>query len=154
MATNESGREKTAVESLNFGKKTAKRTAWEAWSFRLVGPLQVLVTNESYGVEKDQHAYVVAVEEVGGVFVPRECECPADRFRDDYDCKHKLALVAVGGQVVMKAAAAFSEKSLGESTSVDPTPVADGGRPKSPTCECEKLGELPCWSCYSSESNV
>lgn len=151
MATNESGKEKTAVEYLNFGAKTAKRVTWENWSFRLIGPLQVLVTNESYGVEKDAHAYVVAVEDVGGVIVPRECECPADRFRDDYACKHRVALASIGGQVVMEAAAAFPEKSLEESTSVEPTPVADGGRPESATCECEGLGELPCWSCYQSE---
>jgi hypothetical protein len=151
METNESGRKKTAVEYLNFGAKTAKRVTWEAWSFRLVGPLQVLVTNESYGVERDAHAYVVAVEDVGGVIVPRECECPADRFRDDYACKHRVALASIGGQVVMEAAAAFSEKPLGESTSVEPTPVADGGRPESTTCECKELGELPCWSCYQSE---
>ncbi|MFC7174233.1 SWIM zinc finger family protein [Haloplanus litoreus] len=107
METNESGKEKTAVEYLNYGEKTAKRAEYEAWSFRLAGPLQVLVTNESYGVEKDAHAYVVAVEDVGGVIVPRECECPADRFRDDYDCKHKLALTLGSGPVVMEAAAAF-----------------------------------------------
>jgi len=112
MATNESGRQKSPVQYLNFGAKTAKRVTWEAWSFRIVGPLQVLVTNESYGVEKDAHAYVVAVENVGGVIVPRECECPADRFRDDYDCKHKVALATVGGPVVLECAAAFSEKSL------------------------------------------
>lgn len=148
MATNESGRQKTAVEYLNFGAKTAKRVTWEAWSFRLVGPLQVLVTNESYGVEKDAHAYVVAVEDVGGVIVPRECECPADRFRDDYDCKHKVALATVGGRVVMEAAAAFSTQSLESSNSVEQTPVADGGRPENPKCECEELGGLACWSCY------
>lgn len=104
------------------------------------------MTNESYGVEKDAHAYVVAVKDVGGVFVPRECECPADRFRDDYDCKHKVALATV----VMEAAAAFPEKLLREITSAEPAPVADGGRPESATCECEELGGLPCWSCYRS----
>ena len=147
METNESGRQKTAVEYLNFGAKTAKRVTWEAWSFRLVGPLQVLVTNESYGVEKDAHTYVVAVEDVGGVIVPRECECPADRFRDDYACKHRVAL-SLAPPVVMEAAAAFSDRPLESSNSVEPTPVADGGRPENPKCECEELGELACWSCY------
>mgnify|MGYP002762972437 CR=1 FL=1 len=148
MEANESSKQKSAVEYLNFGAKTAKRVTWEAWSFRIVGPLQVLVMNESYGVEKDAHAYVVAVEDVGGVMVPRECECPADRFRDDYDCKHKVALATVGGPVVMNAAAAFSEKSLESSDPVDPTPVTDGGLPEGPTCEREELGGLPCWPCY------
>jgi len=150
MATNESGRQKTAVEYLNFGAKTAKRVTWEAWSFRLVGPLQVLVTNESYGVEKDAHAYVVAVEDVGGVIVPRECECPADRFRDDYDCKHKVSLATIGGLVVMEAAAAFPEKPPESSITGERTPVTDGGNRKGPECECESLSGLPCWSCYQS----
>ena len=151
MATNESGSQKTAVEYLNFGAKTAKRVTWEAWSFRIVGPLQVLVTNESYGVEKDLHAYVVAVEDVGGVFVPRECECPADRFRDDYDCKHKVSLATIDGQVVMEAAAAFSVESLESKASAEQTPVTDGGNPEEQDCECEGLSGLPCWSCYQGE---
>ena len=151
MQANETSRQKSAVEYLNFGSKTAKRVTWEAWSFRIVGPLQVLVTNESYGVEKDAHAYVVAVEDVGGVIVPRECECPADRFRDDYACKHRVSLATVGGQVVMESAAAFSEKSLQGADSVDPTPVTDGGHREDENCECENLGSLPCWPCYQSE---
>jgi hypothetical protein len=88
---------------------------------------------------------------VGGVIVPRECECPADRFSDDYDCKHKVALATIGGQVVMKAAAPFPEKSLESSNPVERTPVADGGRPENQKCECEELGELPCWPCYRAE---
>ncbi|WP_049935839.1 SWIM zinc finger family protein [Haloplanus natans] len=151
MEINEGGRQKSAVEYLNFGAKTAKRVTWEAWSFRIVGPLQVLVTNESYGVERDLHAYVVAVEDVGGTIVPRECECPADRFRDDYDCKHKLALVAVAGPVVMNAAAEFPEKPLESPDSVNPTPVTDGGHPKDGNCECEGLGTLSCWPCYRAQ---
>ena len=153
MATNESSRQKSPVQHLNFGAKTAKRVAWEAWSFQIVGPLQVLVTNESYGVEKDLHAYVVAVEDVGGVIVPRECECPADRFRDDYDCKHKVALATVGGPVVMKSAAAFSIESPESTTSDERTAVTDGGKSKEGECDCERLGSLPCWSCYQSERN-
>lgn len=50
METNDSAAEKdtgTAVEQLSFGKKTAKRVSWEAWSFRIVGPHQVEVCNES-----------------------------------------------------------------------------------------------------------
>jgi len=51
----------------------------------------------------------------------------------------------------MECSAAFSERPLGEPTSVEPTPVADGGCPEIPKCECEELGDLPCWSCYQSE---
>jgi hypothetical protein len=148
MEANETSRQKSAVQFLNFGAKTAKRVTWEAWSFRIIGPLQILVTNESYGVERDAHAYLVTVEDVGGVIVPRECECPADRFRDDYACKHRVALATVAGPVVMNAAAEFSEKSLESSNPAEGTPVADGGRPEDPKCECKELGGLPCWPCY------
>jgi hypothetical protein len=131
MTNDDSGREKNAVSLLNFGKKTAKRVAWEAWEFTVVGPNRVRVTNASYGYVKDDHSYTVAVGERAGTLVPTECECPADKWREDYDCKHKVALAAVGGAVVMKAAGDFgSQQAAGDSV-----------------CECDGRG-LPCWQCY------
>lgn len=86
-----------------------------AWSFRSVGPLQVEVVNESYGYLKDEHTYTVAVEERDGIVVPGECECPADRYHEEYGCKHKGALATVGGTVggtvVLNAARAFPLES-------------------------------------------
>jgi len=94
------------VESLSFGQKTEKRVRWESWSFTVVGEGRVEVINESYGFERDEHKYVVSVEERDGLFVPIECECPAD----EYDCKHKVAVAVVGGPVVLSAAMAFTSR--------------------------------------------
>lgn len=104
MQDNDSAAEKSIVDELNFGEKTAKRVAWEAWEFTVAGPHQIEVTNASWGYLKDEHSYVVGVEERDGQPVPADCGCKADRFRDDYDCKHKAALAAVGNFVVLQAA--------------------------------------------------
>ncbi|WP_218962307.1 SWIM zinc finger family protein [Halorubrum persicum] len=116
MRQNTSASEKRIVEQLDFGPKTAKRVAWETWELTVVGPYQVEVTNASYGFEKDDHAYVVGVDERDGVPVPAECECPADVHRER-DCKHKVALATVGGPVVLNAALAFEN---------DAAPSSDG----------------------------
>jgi hypothetical protein len=105
MSENDSAADKrNAVEYLNFGAKTQKRVTWEAWEFAVEAPHLIRVTNASYGFEKADHSYLVGVEDCDGVLVPAECECPADMYRDDYDCKHKLALAVVGGPVVLGAA--------------------------------------------------
>lgn len=133
METTESSQDKRIVEQLSFGAKTSKRVGWESWEFTVVGPHQVEVTNASYGFEKDDHAYIVGVAERDGLVVPTECECPADQYNEEYDCKHKVALATVGGPTVLNAALAF-----------DPSPTrvkADGG------CECD-ADDFPCFECY------
>ena len=124
MTDNNSAADKrNAVEHLNFGAKTSKRVGWESFEFTIVGPHQVEVTNASWGFQKDDHSYIVGVEDRDGVVVPAECGCKADRFREDYDCKHKVALASVGGPVVLQAA-------------VDcPTPTVDGGESTPQTLE-------------------
>lgn len=155
METTQSETQKRIVEQLNYGRKTEKRSTWEVWSFRVVGEQQVEVTNESYGFEKEEHQYVVEVEDRGGLFVPDTCECPADQYNEGYDCKHKVALASVGGPVVLGAAMAYSSEKQAE----EPELVADGGvsveaetdnsdeRPDD--CDCSPtFEELPCWPCY------
>ncbi|WP_049987281.1 SWIM zinc finger family protein [Halobellus rufus] len=137
METNTAERNKSAVEYLNFGAKTSKRVTWESWEFTIEAPHLVRVTNASYGVEKDDHSYLVGVEDRDGVLVPAECECPADMYNEEYDCKHKVALAAVGGAVVLDAAAAFSHQS----TESDESILAG-------ECDCTILSDLPCWPCY------
>ena len=137
MATTATKRQKSAVEYLNFGAKTSKRVTWESWEFTIEAPHLVRVTNASYGVEKDDHSYLVGVEDRDGVLVPAECECPADMYNEEYDCKHKVALAAVGGRVVLEAAAGFSTQSA-ES---DESTLAG-------KCDCTTLSDLPCWPCY------
>lgn len=157
--------DKRIVAELSFGAKTAKRVEWEAWEFEITGPHQVEVTNASYGVEKEDHAYTVGIEKRGGLPVPAECNCPADIHRDP-DCKHKVALATVGGPVVLNAAVDFENAAAGLSGSTPDgittaahklqtdggmTPSGDGpdacpngdGRCDGPHGEA-----LPCFDCF------
>lgn len=159
MTTNAKTAEKrTAVEYLSFGAKTAKRVAWEAWEFTVVGPHLVEVTNASYGFEKDDHSYTVGVEDRGELAVPAECDCPADMYHEDYDCKHKVALAAVGGETVLKASVNFATPSENSerpnASTVADKLRTDGGESKSfdaskhEECDCAGLSnDFPCWSC-------
>lgn len=172
MSTKDAAEEKSVVSQLSFGEKTAKRVTWESWEFTIVGPHQVEVTNASYGFEKDDHAYVVGVDERDGVAVPAECECPADLHREP-DCKHKLALATVGGSTVLQAAVAYESPAPASSDS--PTDGAttaadmlqtDGGTVaveastgESDTCPNGEewcpgpdADELPCFECFEVSS--
>ena len=100
--------DKSIVDQLEFGAKTAKRAGWEAWEFTIVGPHQVEVTNASYGCDKKDHSYTVGIDNRAGIPVPAECECPADLHRES-DCKHKVALATVGGPVVLNAAVDYED---------------------------------------------
>lgn len=158
--------DKSIVGELNFGAKTSKRVTWEAWEFTVAGPHQIEVTNASWGAEKADHSYLVAIEDRDGVPVPTDCGCKADRFREDYDCKHKVALATVGGPVVLQAAIT-TPTPTGDAERTTPETLedrlrADGGAvpeetgEDSPTldaaepeeCDCANLlGEFPCWPC-------
>ena len=176
MSVNEISRQKPVVAYLNIGPKTAKRVAWEDWSFTVVGPFQIEVTNESYGHLKDEHTYRVTVEERDDVIVPAECECPADRFRDEYDCKHKVALAAIGGPLVLEAARDYQPASEPTTAPERVTTAADklrtdggevdavaegGGRRRSETDSCPHgqdgcdgpEDELPCFACWCEQQN-
>lgn len=147
---------KSIVDQLSFTKKTAKRVAWEAWEFTIVGPHQVKVTNASYGFQKTDHEYVVDVEVRGGLAVPAGCDCPADIHTEKYDCKHKVALATVGGPTVLNAAVDYENRAPASSES-EPEAMADrvradGGRryqrEGATDCDCADLsGDFPCWSC-------
>lgn len=127
MQLNERGRQKRAVEQINFGTKTSKRATWEAWEFTVVGSHQIRITNANYGFLKDDHSYTVGVEERNGVVVPVMCDCPADEYHRDYNCKHKVALATVAGPTVLDASLKFESPPAG-------TLRTDGG------CECDGLG--------------
>jgi hypothetical protein len=129
--------------NLNFGRKTAKRVAWEAWEFTIIGPHLVEVTNASYGYLKDDHTYTVGVEDRDGAGVPAECDCPAD-IHHDADCKHKVALATIGGPTVLNAAINFENPAPPSDSNRDTIGDklrADGG------CDCD-ISEFPCWPCY------
>lgn len=130
--------------NLSFGAKTSKRVSWEAWEFTVVGPHQIRVTNASYGYLKDDHSYPVGVEVRDGLALPAECDCPADKYRDEYDCKQKVALATVGGPTVLEAAVNF------ENATPDKL-KADGGtvnQREGNECDCATLSDdFPCWPC-------
>lgn len=108
MIENDSATHKrNSVEHLNFGAKTSKRVSWESWEFAVESPHLARVTNASYGFEKADHSYLVGIEDRDGILVLAECECPADKYNEDYDCKHKVALASVGGPVVLEASVNF-----------------------------------------------
>jgi hypothetical protein len=161
MEDNANSKEKSiAVEHLNFGSKTSQRVTWEAWSFKIVAPYTVEVTNESYGYLKDEHRYVVVIEDREGIVVPDTCECKADQYNEQYDCKHKVSLATIGGEVVLDAAVAFPPKTSESDTNTKPvtaadTLKADGGTPENETCpngdpKCDgpESDDLPCFGCY------
>ena len=153
--------EKCIVDQLSFGAKTVKRVTWELWEFTIVSPYLVEVTNASYGVEKDDHAYTVGVEERDGLIVPSECDCPADLHYED-DCKHKVALATVGGKTVLNAAVNYSppngRRSTTKSITVRDKLQTDGGNSTDENrcpngdsmCPGPNPGndELPCFECH------
>jgi hypothetical protein len=166
MSTNDSAAEKSIVNELNFGAKTSKRVSWESWEFAIEAPHLVRVTNAAYGVEKDDHSYLVGVEDRDGVLVPAECGCPADKYNEEYDCKHKVALAAVGGSVVLEASVNYPTPSgniersnasrLSEKLRADGGATTEGSGRESPPldaveredCDCAGLSDnFPCWPC-------
>jgi hypothetical protein len=168
MSANDSTAEKSIVNELNFGAKTSKRVTWEAWEFSVESPHLVRVTNASYGFEKDDHSYLVGVEDRDGVLVPAECECPADKYNEEYDCKHKVALATVGGPVVLKASVNFATPSVdtehSNASTLSDKLRTDGGTKTedvrdepnalnaSEHDECEECANLsddfPCFPCF------
>lgn len=156
MQVNEPGRQKRAVEQLNFGTKTSKRVTWESWEFTVIGPHQAEVTNASYGFLKEDHSYTVGVENRDGLAVPAECNCPAD-IHHDSDCKHKVALATVGGPTVLDAAIEFEQTETG---SIPNGLKSDGGEVLSEVetentclygesnCDGPNDEDLPCFNCY------
>lgn len=94
------------VAALDIDAKTAKRAAWECWEFTLVGSHQIKVRNRSWGADADDHEYIVGVAERDGLFLPSECECPADLYNDRV-CKHRAACAVAGGPPLLGAAVAY-----------------------------------------------
>lgn len=158
--------DKRIAEQLNYGAKTAKRVTWEAWEFSIEAPHLVRVTNASYGCEKDDHSYLVGVEDRDGLLVPAECECPADMYNEEYDCKHKLALATIGGPLVLRAAVDLptpgvkdrktTSNTLKDKLRADGGEISEESREDSASvigdereeCDCAELpDDFPCWPC-------
>ena len=163
MEENDDRSEKrNAVDYLSFGAKTAKRVAWEAWEFTVEGPHQVRVTNASYGYLKDDHSYVVGVEVRDGQALPAECGCPADRYSEEYACKHRVSLATIGGPTVLNAAVEYeapAQTGDSEPTTAADKLRADGGdvladsdaTDDEPCEDC--LGDFPCFDCFEPDGD-
>jgi len=165
MTTNDSTAEKRIVQELNFSARTAKRASWEAFEFSVEGPYLVRVTNASYGFEKEDHSYLVGIEPRNSLLVPSECDCKADLYNES-DCKHKLALVAGGGALVLNAAAeaetdttpfrvlnADSVTTGADMLQTDGGASVNGDNPETcangdPRCNGPDSDELPCFGCF------
>lgn len=173
MTDNNSAADKSIVNELNFGAKTSKRVGWEAWEFSVEAPHLVRVTNAAYGFEKEDHSYLISVEDRDGVLVPAECECPADKYNEEYDCKHKVALATVGGPVVLEASVNCPTPSgnpeRSNASTLSDKLRADGGattegvggesKPldaeKHGECDCAELSnDFPCWPCVRDEKRT
>lgn len=159
MTEHVSTADKRIAAELNFGSKTAKRAGWEAFEFAVEGPHLVRVTNASYGYEKADHSYLVGVEDRDGLLVPAECECPADKYNEEYACKHRVACATTAGPVVLQAAVDYciEEGEQSESTTVADQLRADGGEiaeecPEGDeTCDGPGGESFPCYDCYDME---
>jgi hypothetical protein len=163
MQTNETGRQKRAVEQLTFGTKTSKRVSYSEWEFTVVAPFEIEVCNASYGYLKDEHIYRVMIDEQG---IPVSCTCPGFKHYHGPNGnagKHMLAVAAIGGQTLLDAAATFLP-NVTPSEKIETTPIADrlkpdGGSLKADTepetclngndrCGGPQSDELPCFACY------
>lgn len=164
QTTNASEEKRTALEHLNYGAKTAVRVGCAAWEFTVSGTDKLAVTNASYGYLKDDHSYTVTIDDVNGVAIPETCECPADQFNDDYDCKHKVALASIGGPTVLSAALDGGGRALSRTTLDTPIrqPTTDSGIRGSSSpeetngcphnragCNGPESDKLGCFDCYT-----
>lgn len=153
MSSKTTDAEKSIVEQLDFNTKTSKRVTWEEWEFTVVGPHQVEVTNASYGYLKDEHFYTVGVEVRGGRPLPAECACPAD-VHYEQDCKHKVALAAIGGPTVLNVALDYETPAsthTRKNETVADKLQADGGdrdQREGGDEECACVSDFPYWECY------
>lgn len=120
----------TALDQLDYSATTARRATWEAYEFTVTASHTIRVINASYGDDKDNHSYEVAVVDLDGVGLPVECECPADQHHE-LACKHRVAVAAKGGQTLLNAA-------------LNATPcLAD-----LPACTGPDDDEVQCFDCY------
>lgn len=169
MESNTIAADKRVVEELNIGTKTAKRITWEQFEFSIEAPHLIRATNASYGLENDEHSYLVGIEERDGRAVPAKCSCPADKYSEDQTCKHRGACAMIAGPVVLQAAmtvssptcdteepnsATLADRLWADGGVISEGSCGDGGsliETERDECECSDLpGEFPCWSCWRS----
>ncbi|WP_327053404.1 SWIM zinc finger family protein [Halomicrococcus gelatinilyticus] len=129
---------KSLLDRLDPTNRILKRAQYEAFAFALLDG-DVQVRNESHS-DPDDHEYRVTIQDG----VPVACECPADETYDG-PCKHRVA-VAIRPRI-LEVVATIQLVADGGRDVDDHTPSADP-EPDSPeNCDCDDLGEFPCWEC-------
>lgn len=113
-----------AIEACDVDSKVIKRAQHEAFDYSITEKANVRVRNCSHD-DPNEHEYVVFVESE----IPFDCDCPAAQYHEG-PCKHQVA-VAINEPVLAACEAAQNEREVGQ-------------------CECDDLGELPCWNCIES----
>ena len=152
---------RNALAALEHSGKTLKRAQYEGFEFSIESPGSVRVTNASYGAEKDDHSYLVDVDDG----VPIACGCPADEHHSGA-CKHRVA-VAIRAPIVEAASADQPDERPAMADGgavVAPEPqgsTAEDGPAHAEGCdnpECEGLAEaterpllsFECWDVWAS----
>ena len=104
----------------------------------------VLVRNTSHAKPAD-HEYLVTVRDG----IPIACECPADA-RYDGACKHRVG-VAIRTPLLQAATDHFLVADGGTQIETEAEAhTGDSNCDQPADCDCDGLGEFPCWSCVRS----
>ncbi|GAA0260625.1 SWIM zinc finger family protein [Haladaptatus pallidirubidus] len=103
-----------------------KRAQWEQFRFRVEALGQVEVTTESHE-NPAEHQYTVSIDDVTEKLMA--CTCPHHVHRNAF-CKRMAAV----------------EHAADDGT-LDAFPLEDDDDVKPEDCDCEGLGDFPCWPC-------
>jgi len=129
---------RTLLDRLDPTNRVLKRAQYEAFAFALLDG-DVQVRNESHP-DPDNHEYRVTIQDG----VPVACECPADEAYDG-PCKHRVA-VAIRPRIleVVTTMQLVADGGRGvDDHTLAPDPELDSPE----NCDCDDLGEFPCWDC-------
>src|SRR6056297_338280 len=128
---------RTLLDRLDPTNRVLKRAQYEAFAFALLDG-DVQVRNESHP-NPGNHEYRVTIQDG----VPVACECPADETYDGA-CKHRVA-IAIRPRILKIVA---NMQLVADGGSVDDHPPSAEPEDDPPeNCDCNDLGEFPCWEC-------
>ncbi|MCO8256786.1 SWIM zinc finger domain-containing protein, partial [Haladaptatus sp. AB618] len=111
---------------LEADETAQKRAQWEQFSFDVDAPGLIEVTNESHENPED-HQYTVSIDDVTEELMA--CTCPHHVHRNAF-CKHMAAV----------------ENATDDGT-IEAFPSEDDNDAEPDNCDCEGLGDFPCWPC-------
>ncbi|WP_458188879.1 SWIM zinc finger family protein [Haladaptatus sp. NG-WS-4] len=112
--------------ALEADEAAQKRAQAEQFSFDVDAPGLIEVTNENHE-NPAAHQYTVSIDDVTENLMA--CTCPHHVHRNAY-CKHMAAV----------------ETATDDGT-LDAFPSADEADAELEDCDCDGLGDFPCWPC-------